>query len=131
MSTIHDENEYLFNRRQILSLTAKNEHARANRIASQMHASQIACTTDPLVKAKLFKRQDKHKSIIVHFNYERRLAHYKARIHHFWNATFPTTMGIDTKLIVGTRNNPNLTKELVRRSPPLQQRREEKTTTTA
>jgi hypothetical protein len=34
-----------------------------------------------------------------------------------WNATFPITTSIDTRLIVGTRNNASLTKELVRRSP--------------
>ncbi len=30
----------------------------------------------------------------------------------------PTTTNIDSKLIVGTRNNHNLTKELVRRTSP-------------
>ena len=119
LSTIHVETEYLPFRRHILALTTRSEHARANRIASQMDPSQIDFTTDALVNAKLLKRLEKHKSIIVHYNYERRFAHYKARIHHFWNATFPITTGIDTKLIVGTRNNPNLTKELVRRSPHL------------
>ena len=79
--------------------------------------SQIDCTIDPLVKLKLLKRQRKHNSIIIHYKYERRFAHYKSRIHQLWNGTFPPMNAIDTKLIVGTRNNPNLTKELVRRSP--------------
>ena len=118
ISTVYDADDYLLSRRQILALTTKSEHARASRIASQMQLSQIDSTTDPLVKAKLLKRQQKQKSIIVHYNYERRFAYYKSKIHHFWNAAFPITTCIDTKLIVGTRNNPNLTKELVRRSPP-------------
>lgn len=71
------------------------------------------------------------KSIMVHYNYERWFAHYKAKIHHFWNGTFPIATGIDTKLIVGTRNNPNLTEELVRCNPCLSERRPSKQNPTA
>ena len=116
-SNIQDENEYMLFRGRLLALTTRSEHARATRIASQMDPSQIDYTIDPLVKLKLLKRQRKHNSIIIHYKYERRFAHYKSRIHQIWNATFPPMSAIDTKLIVGTRNNPNLTKELVRRSP--------------
>ena len=42
----------------------QSEHVRANRIASQMDFSQINPTTDPLVKEKLIKRQQKGQSII-------------------------------------------------------------------
>jgi hypothetical protein len=82
-----------------------------------MDSSQIHSTTDPLVKAKLLKREQKKKSIIVHYTYEKRFAHYKSKIHQIWNASFPPSTGIDRKLIIGTRNQANLTKELVRRSP--------------
>ena len=114
---IHDENEYLLLRRQILATSTTNEHARANRIASQMDYNNISPSVDPLVKAKLLKRQRKAKSLIMHYNYERRFAHYKSKIHHKWNEVFHSKSAIDTKLIVGTRNKPSLTKELVRRSP--------------
>jgi hypothetical protein len=107
---IHDENEYDLLRRQILAISTKSEHARANRIASQMDI-------DPLVKAKLLKRQQKEKSIIVHYTYERLFADYKLKIHQMWHESFRSTSVTETKLIVGTRNNPNLTRELVRRSP--------------
>jgi hypothetical protein len=117
---IHDENEYHFLRRQILAISTKSEHARANRIASQMDYNQINSTIDPLVKAKLLKRQQKGKSIIVHYTYERRFAHYKSKIHQIWNESFPSISATETKLIVGTRNNSNVTKELVRRSPRVQ-----------
>jgi hypothetical protein len=79
---IHDENEYLFLRRQILAISTTNEHARANRIASQMDYNQINSTIDPIVKVKLLNRQQKYKSIIVHYTYERRFDHYKSQIHH-------------------------------------------------
>ena len=118
MSTIYNELEYSLLRRQILPLTTRSEHTRANRIASQLDPTQIDSTTDPLIKAKLLRRQQKHKSIIVHYHYERRFTYYKSKIHHMWNAIFPITTSIDTRLIVGTRNNLNLTNELVRRSSP-------------
>jgi hypothetical protein len=82
-----------------------------------MDYNQIPSTIDPLVKAKLLKRQEKQKSIIVHYTYERRFAHYESKIHHIWNESFHFTSAMETKVIIGTRNNPNLTKELVRRSP--------------
>ena len=81
-----------------------------------MDYSQINSPIDPLVKAKLLKRQQKRMSIIVHYTYEQRFAYYKPKIHQIWNASFPIATGIDSKLIVGTRNNSNLTKELVRRT---------------
>ena len=39
-------------------------------------------------------------------------------VHQIWNAFFPPSTGIHTKLVVGTRNHANLTNQLVRRSPP-------------
>ncbi len=82
-----------------------------------MDSTQIHSKTDPLVKAKILKREQKNKSPIVHYTYERRFAHYKAKVHQTWRAFFPPSTGIHTKLIVGTRNQANLTNELVRRSP--------------
>ena len=131
LSTIPLENEYFFFRRQFLALTTKSEHARANRIASQLDPSQIDSTTDPLVKVKLLKRLQKPNLLTIHYNYERRFAHYKSRIHRFWNATFPPSTGIESKLIVGSRNNPNLTHEIVRRSPSHQVRELRKKNTIA
>ena len=104
-------------RQLLLAFTTKSQHARATRIFSQMDTSQIHSTIDPLVKMKLLKRQQKQNSIIIHYTYEWRFLHYKSRIHHYCNTTFPNITDIDTKLILGTRNNPNLTKRLVRRSP--------------
>ncbi len=107
-------------RRHTLAISTRSEHARATRIASQMNYNQITSSVDPLVKAKLLKRQQKNKSIIIHYTYERRFAYYKSKLHHIWNESFHDTLPIEIKLIVGTRNNPNLTKELVRRSPHIE-----------
>ena len=123
MPTISDENVYLSSRRQVLAISTASEHARANRIASQMDYNEVKTTTDPLVKAKLLRRRQKERSIILHYTHERRFAHYKSNIHKLWNESFPLATCIDSKLIVGSRNNSNLTKELVRRSP-LQRKRQ-------
>jgi hypothetical protein len=93
---------------------------------NQMDYNQIHSTIDPVVKAKLLKRQQKDKSIIVYYTYERCFAHYKSKIHHIWNESFHNTSAIETKLIIGTRNNPNLTKELIRQSPHLEKRKHQK-----
>ncbi|CAF3419943.1 unnamed protein product [Rotaria sp. Silwood2] len=122
---IHDKNEYLLLRHQLLALPTPSEHARASRIASQMDYNNPPSTSDPLVQSKLLKWQKESsslKQIIIHYTYEQRLAYYKSKIHQKWNDLFQETSVMETKLIVGTRNNPNLTKELVRRSPYLQKR---------
>lgn len=92
-----------------------------------MDPSKINSTVDLLVKNKLLKQQQKHKSIIIRYNYEQRFAHYKSKIHHIWNASFDPKTVIDTKLIVGTRNNSNLTNEVVRRSLCIEKAEKEKT----
>ena len=111
LATIEDEIQYPSLCRQIL----------ATFTASEMDYNQIPSTIDPSVSVKLLNRQQQ-KSTIVHYTYEGRFAHYKSNIHKLWNASFPTGIGIESKLIVVTRNNYNSTKELVRRSPPLKYR---------
>ena len=72
-----------------------------------------------ILERTIVKRQQKDKSIIVHYTYERRFGHYEFDVHKLWNASFPTASEVDSKVIVGTRENSNLTKELVRRSSSL------------
>ncbi|CAF1625950.1 unnamed protein product [Adineta ricciae] len=52
-------------------------------------------------------------NLIIHYTYENRLAHYKKDIHQIRNDLFRQTAVTQTRLIVGTRNNPNLAKRLV------------------
>ena len=77
-------------------------------------------TSDPLVQTKLLKRKQQKENIypiIIHYTHEQRFQHYKSMIHKIWNDIFVRTPVTETKLIVGTRNNHNITAELVRRSP--------------
>ena len=114
---IHDENEFLLLRRQLLNQNSMHEHRRAARIARTMDYEAIPPNVDPLVKAKLLKRRERAKSVILHYTHEQRFSHYKRAIHQMWNDTFHNTPLQTATLIVGTRNNPNLGKELVRRNP--------------
>ncbi|CAF3506423.1 unnamed protein product [Rotaria sp. Silwood2] len=119
---IHDENEFLFLRRQLLEQATVPEHRRAARIPKTMDYNNFHSSIDPLVKAKLLKRRERANSIILHHTHEKRFSHYKRDIHRIWNDIFHNTPVQTTKLIVGTRNNPNLSKELVRRSPFIRNR---------
>ena len=122
---IHDENEYDLLHQKLLAQPTPSEHARATRIASQMDCTKPNSFPDSLVQSKLFKRQQQVNSLaplIIHYTHEQRFAHYKSAIHQKWNKSFLNTQVMNTLLVVGTRNNPNLTKELVRRSPYLPKR---------
>jgi hypothetical protein len=117
---IHDENEYIFLHQDLLGKPTPSEHARADRIASQMDYNLPNSSADPLVQSKLLKRKQQTTTvipIIIRYTHEQRFNHYKPMIHRNWNDLFHHTPVTDTKLIVGTKNNLNLTKELVRRSP--------------
>jgi hypothetical protein len=70
---------------------------------------------DPLAKAKFLKQRERANSIILHYTHEKRFSHYKRAIHQIWNDKFHNTPVQTTKLIVGSRNDPNLCKEFVRR----------------
>jgi hypothetical protein len=94
-----------------------NDHKRAQHIANTMNYNNFDPNIDALVQAKLLKRQQQASSIILHYTYEQRFSHYKRLIHSIWNDICHNTSLKDTKLIVGTRNNPNLRHELVRKSP--------------
>ncbi len=54
---IHDENEYLPLRQQLLTEPTPSEHVRASIIASQIDFDNPKPPTNPLVQSKLFKRR--------------------------------------------------------------------------
>ncbi|CAF1366004.1 unnamed protein product [Adineta ricciae] len=114
---IHDENEFLLLHHHLLNQTTLNQHRRANRIAQTMDYNNFPPDIDPLVKEKLLKRRDRANSIIIRYLHEKRVAHYKKTIHQLWHDTFYNTPIQTTRFLVATRNNPNITKELIRRNP--------------
>lgn len=93
------------------------EHQQARRIATSMEYENFDSNIHPLIKEKLLKRKEKANSVILHYTHEQRFSDAKRLIHQLWNDTFQNTPITETKLIVGTRNNPNRSKELIRKSP--------------
>ncbi|CAF4293641.1 unnamed protein product [Rotaria magnacalcarata] len=85
--------------------------------------------THEIVYTKVHKKDNStifNCPIIIHYTHENQYAHYKSNIHKAWQESFHRTPVITTKLVVGSRNNPNLTKELVRRNPTKQSTRQKK-----
>ena len=114
---IHDENEFLLARRHLLDQASVQQHQRAARIAQTMDFNNFPSNIDPLIKQKLLKRRERMNSIILHYTHEKRFAHYRRAIHQIWNETFQNTPLQTTRLIVSSRTNPNVAKELIRRNP--------------
>ncbi|CAF1601120.1 unnamed protein product, partial [Adineta ricciae] len=61
-------------------------------------------------------------NMIIHYSHESRLSTYERDVHQLWNQHFRQTSVINTRLTIGTKNNPNLTKRPLRRPPNRQQR---------
>jgi hypothetical protein len=66
-------------------------------------------------------KQDKwNRSLIVHYTHEQRLANNKKDFHRIWNNIFDNTPTVNIKLIIGTRNSRNATKEMISKRPRMQ-----------
>jgi hypothetical protein len=72
---------------------------------------------NPLVKIRLQKQIKFDTNLIIHYTYEKRLQTNKTGIHQLWNQTFQQAPVINNRLIIGNRNNRNMTRELVHRRP--------------
>ena len=119
---IHEEQEFLRIRRQLLLEPTPAEYAMATRTAKQMIHGDIQPAENPLVQSILLKWRNKQDVVIIHYTHEGQFSHYKSAIHDIWKTNFSETPVLTTRLIVGTRNNLNLNRELVRRSPCIQDR---------
>ncbi|CAM4845825.1 unnamed protein product [Rotaria magnacalcarata] len=112
---LHDENEDILLRTKLLLKPTTSEHARASRIATTFDDKTQNISIDSLVYTKVHKKDNStifNCPIIIHYTHENQYAHYKSNIHKAWQESFHRTPVITTKLVVGSRNNPNLTKEL-------------------
>ncbi|CAF1194177.1 unnamed protein product [Adineta ricciae] len=114
---IHDENEFLLLRQQLLDETTVTQDRRAAHVTKNIDYNNIPTSTDPSIREKLLKRKERNNSILLHHAHEKRFSHYKQAFNRIWDDTFHNTPIQTTTLIVGSRNNPSISKELVRRSP--------------
>ncbi len=72
-------------------------------------------------KQPIKKREKKDTNytdqLIVHYTHEKRFEPFKRDMHRVYENVFKNTPAMNLKLIVGNRNRPNATNELVRKRP--------------
>ena len=111
--------DYLFTmiRNFLLNKPTATAHRVASRIANATDAHDTNIVEDPLVRLQLNKESKWSDNIIIHHTHEARLKIYKTAVHQLWHQIFTETPVMNTKLIIGNRNNPNNKSRLARRRP--------------
>ncbi len=104
-------------RRTLLTKPTIPEYQIASRIAKSIKFEQDEIVDDPLVRSRLDKPSKLDTNVIIHYTHEQRFQSNKKYIHQFWNQRFANTPVMERRLIIGNRNSPNMTRELVHRRP--------------
>ncbi len=117
MSLIDNEHDFRFIRDHLMDKPTPIEHQIASRIAKTIHQNSQHTVEDPLVRQELRQESTFTEKFIIHYIHEARLQTTKKDIHQLWDQTFQQTPIMNTKLIIGNRNSPNLTRTLVHRRP--------------
>ena len=105
--------------RELLNKPTHCEYQIASRIATAPTTTTKNLNIDK-IEAMYKRSYMRNKRLIVHQRYERRLASYKKKMHQFWDESFKETPVRCVKLIVGNRNNQNLTRDGIRRRPHIE-----------
>ena len=113
------EKEYLFTliRNFLLHKPTATAHRVASRIANATDAHNPDIVDDPLVRLQLNKKSKWTDNIIIHYTHEARLQAYKKAVHQLWHQIFKETPVMNTKLIIGNRNNLNNELRVAHRRP--------------
>ncbi len=119
LPAIHTANDFVRLRSLLLNRPTIPEYQIASRLAKAIKNNPAEKINDPLVKARLNKQSKFDTNIIIHYTYEKRLQSNKNTIHQLWHQTFKQTPVMNTRLIIGNRNSPNMTQELVHRRQTL------------
>ncbi|CAF4939680.1 unnamed protein product, partial [Rotaria socialis] len=91
---------------RIASLTTNNEH-----LIEELEKKQEV----PIQEKK--KPNEFQNKLIIHYTHEKRFNTRKRDLHRIFQETFANTQIIETKLIVGNRNQKSTMKELIRKCP--------------
>jgi hypothetical protein len=114
---LDNEHSFTFIRFYLLNRPTITEYELASRIANAINPQDHDATDDSLVRAQINKKSKWIDNLIVHYTHEARLESYKRDIHQLWHHTFAETSVMNTKLIIGNRNNQNYKATLVHRRP--------------
>ena len=117
MPTINNENDFALLRQILLTKPTVHEYQIASRIAQSIKFEPDQTVDDPLVQLRLDKPSKFDTNVIIHYTHETRFQSHKEYIHRIWKQMFDNTPVMKRRLIVGNRNSPNMTRELVHRSP--------------
>ena len=113
------EKDYLFTliRNFLLHKPTATAYIVASRIANATDTHNADIVNDPLVRLQLNKKSKCTDKIIIHYTHAARLQAYKKAVHQLWHQIFTETPVMNTKIIVGNRNNPNNKLRLAHRRP--------------
>ena len=114
---INTEKDYSFIRQTLLSKPTIPDYQIASRIAKSIQFEQDDIVKDPLVRSRPDKPSKFDTNLIIHYTYEKRFQCNKRYFHQLWNQTFQQTPVMERRLIIGNRNSPNMTRQLVHRRP--------------
>jgi hypothetical protein len=114
---IKSQHHFLLTRSYILNRPTVNELGVASRLANAIEENDRNNIHDSLVEAKLKNKSKQINNLILHYTHEARLSTYKHDIHQLWNRIITPTPAVNTKLIVGNRNNRSMERTLVHRRP--------------
>ncbi|CAF1227425.1 unnamed protein product [Didymodactylos carnosus] len=116
-SCIETEIQFSTMRTKVLQQKTDAEHQLLYRVATITDNEQDEQAKDKFNQIKQQKEDKWDKCVIVHYKHEQRFATYKRDFHQLWNDLFNGTPILNTKLIVGNRNNLNTKEELVSKRP--------------
>ncbi|CAF4698875.1 unnamed protein product [Rotaria socialis] len=91
---------------RIATLTTNNEH-----LIEELEKKQEV----PIQEKK--KPNEFQNKLIIHYTHEKRFNTRKRDLHRIFQETFANTSILETKLIVGNRNQKSIMKELIRKRP--------------
>ena len=114
---INTEKDYSFIRQTLSTKPTIPEYQIASRIAKSIQFERDEIVEDPLVRSRIDRPSKFDTNLIIHYTYEKRFQSNKRHFHQFWNQTFQRTPVMERRLIIGNRNSPNITRELVHRRP--------------
>ena len=115
---IESESYFQLIRSNILKRTTATELEVAARIAKATdHHDMGTIDASSAVSTKRKQNSKWDNNLIIHYTHEKRFETLKKDIHQLWNQIFHNTPIMNTKLIIGHKNNNSATRELIQRRP--------------
>ena len=109
----HPVHDFQFIQSYLLNKPTLAQSQMAARIATTTKSNDETIPGNLIGKLDIKKPSKYDKNLIIHYTHEARFASLKRDIHQLWNDILKNPIINDIKLIVGHRNNPKLTRDLM------------------